>query len=169
MKGSIMSRSRTVVVWTVGGRRYAFPLEAVVEVVRPLWVTPVPEAPEHVLGVIQFRQAVVPVFDLRARFDRGPSPLMYRNRFIVVRVGERPVAFAVDDVLDVLDVAENDVHGPEAFPAATIPAVVAAVFTVQGEVTALLDVAAAVTGADLERVDAAIRALEVAGGGGTRP
>lgn len=160
-----MSDRRVVVVWTVGGRRYAFPLEAVLEIVRPLWVTPVPEAPEHLLGVIQIRQAVVPVFDLRARFDRQPSPFMYRNRFIVVRVGERPVAFVVEEVLDVVDVAASDVHGREAFPAATLPAVIAAVFTLKGEVAALLDVAEAVTASELERADASIRALEAVGKG----
>lgn len=160
-----MSARRVVVVWTVGGRRYAFPLEALMEIVRPVWVTPVPDAPAHLLGVIQFREAVVPVFDLRARFDGEPSPFMYRNRFIVVRVGERPVAFVVEAVVDVVDIATSDVHGPEAFPATALPAVIAAVFTLQGEITALLDVTVAVTAADLERVDAGIRALDAAGRG----
>ena len=61
--------------------------------------------------------------------------------------------------------SRGDVHGPEAFPATTLPAVIAAVFTLQGEVTALLDVAVAATASDLERVDAGIRALESAGKG----
>lgn len=160
-----MSGRRVVVVWTVGGRRYAFPLEAVTEIVRPVWVTPMPEAPAPLLGVIQFREAVVPVFDLRARFDGEPSPFMHRNRFIIVRVGERPVAFVVEEVVDVVDIAASDVHGPEAFPATALPAVIAAVFTLQGEVTALLDVAVAVTASELERVDAGLRALEAAGKG----
>lgn len=158
-----MSGSRVVVLWTVGARCYAFPLDAVMEIVRPVWVTPMLDAPEHVLGVIQIRQALVPVFDLRARFGHEPSPLMCRNRFIVVRVGERPVAFVVDAVLDIVGIGENDVHGPEAFPATTLPAVIAAVFSLQGEVTALLDVEVAVTASDLARVDAGIRALAVAG------
>jgi purine-binding chemotaxis protein CheW len=159
-----MSGKRVVVVWTVGGRRYAFPLEAVTEIIRPVWVTPVPEAPDHMLGVIQVREAVVPVFDLRARFDREPSALVYRNRFIVASAAGRPVAFVVEEVLDVVDVTDQEVHGPGAFPSTTIPAVIAALFTLQGQIVALLDVAAAVTAADLTRVDAAIAALEAARG-----
>jgi purine-binding chemotaxis protein CheW len=157
-----MSERRVVVVWTVAGRRYAFAVDAVIEIVRPVWVTPVPEAAAHMLGVIRFRESVVPVFDLRARFDREPPSFVYRNRFIVVRVGERPVAFVVEEVIDVVDVAAADVHGRETFPATPLPAIVAAVLTLQGEVTPLLDVAVAVTASDLASVDAGIEALEAA-------
>lgn len=156
----MMSGRGIAVVWTVGGRRYAFPLEAVIEVVRPLWVTPVPDAPEHVLGVIQLRQAVVPVFDLRARFDRTQSDFMYMNRFVIVRVGDRSVALVVDEVIDLVEFGESDVHGRDAFATTTLPPVVAAVLRLDGQLVALLDLSSVVTASDLERVDAAILAMQ---------
>ncbi len=159
----MMSGSRIAVVWTVGGRRYAFPLEAVIEVLRPVWVTPVPDAPEHVLGLIQLRHAVVPVFDLRARFDRVQSDFMYMNRFVIVSVGDRAVALVVDEVIDLVEFGDRDVHGRDAFATTTLPPVVAAVLSLDGQLVALLDLSSVVTASDLERVDAAILAMQRSG------
>ena len=155
-----MTDSRIALVWTAGGGRYAVPLAAVVEVVRPVWVTPVPEVPEHVLGMIRFRQAVVPVIDLRVRFGPAQPAFLYANRFMIVRIGDRSVALVVDEVIDLVEFRGTDVHAPDAFTAATLPPIVSAVLTLDGGLVALLDVSSVVTASDLAAVDAAIRALQ---------
>ena len=154
-----MINSHIALVWTAGGGRYAVPLAAVVEVVRPVWVTPVPEAPEHMLGMIRFRHAVVPVFDLRARFGPATPGFLYMNRFLIVRIGDRSIALVVDEVIDLVEFGEADVHGRDAFTETTLPPMVSAVLTLESRLVALLDLSSVVTASDLQSVDAAIQAL----------
>lgn len=161
-----MTGSHIALVWTAGGGRYAVPLAAVIEVVRPVWVTPVPEAPEHVLGMIRFRHAVVPVVDLRARFGPEQPDFLYMNRFLIVRIADRSVALVVDEVIDLVEYGDADVHGPDAFATAMLPPIVSAVLTLEGRLVALLDLSSVVTASDLEGVDAAIRAIQSSGDGG---
>ncbi len=76
-------------------------------------VTPIPNTPDFMLGVINLRGAVVPIVDLRKRFqleqvDYGPTTVV-----IVVKVkgdeGERVVGMVVDAVSEVYNVNERDI------------------------------------------------------------
>ncbi len=78
-------------------RLCALPLEAVVETMRPLPVNELPGAPPFVRGVSLIRGAPVPVVDVgRLLGDAGSAGA---TRFVVLRLGERRVALAVEAVL----------------------------------------------------------------------
>ena len=57
-----------IVVFALDEPRYALPLSAVERVVRAVEITPLPKAPEIVLGVINMQGQVVPAVDIRKRF-----------------------------------------------------------------------------------------------------
>lgn len=59
-------------------------------------ITPVPNAPPFVDGVVAVRGEVVPVVSLRARFGFDRAPLDIRSRLVVVRLAGRTVGFVVD-------------------------------------------------------------------------
>lgn len=59
-------------------------------------VTPVPNAPPFVDGVVSVRGQVIPVVDLRSRFGFPRAPLDLRSRLLVVRVHGRTVGLVVD-------------------------------------------------------------------------
>lgn len=59
-------------------------------------VTPVPNAPAFVDGLVYSRGLVVPVVSLRARFGFERIPYDVRTRLVVVRAGSRLVGLAVD-------------------------------------------------------------------------
>lgn len=80
------------------GRLCAFPIEHVVETMRPLEITPMPEAPSYVLGVSIVRGVALPVVDASRLFgDRRVPP----SRFVTVRVHDRMIVLAVEQVLGV--------------------------------------------------------------------
>jgi purine-binding chemotaxis protein CheW len=92
------ARQQSYVVFRVDERWYGVPLEAVERVVRMAAITPAPQAPEVVLGVVDIQGVVVPVLDLRRRLelpDRTPS---LDDRILVVRSGGQWAAFIVDEV-----------------------------------------------------------------------
>ena len=98
----------TVLAFRVAGERYGLGLDEIVQVVAMVAVSPLPGAPEVVLGVMNYRGRVIPVLDLRRRL--GLVPLGYGTDacLVVARAGSRVVAIVADEVIDVarLDVGK---------------------------------------------------------------
>jgi purine-binding chemotaxis protein CheW len=93
--------------FTLGGQRYAVPILSVQEIRRYAPPTALPAVPGHVLGVINLRGTVVPVFDLRLRFHCPEAPIDRLTVIIVVAVYGRHVGLVVDDVNKVLSVSDG--------------------------------------------------------------
>jgi purine-binding chemotaxis protein CheW len=75
-------------------------------------VTPIPNAPAHVKGVMNLRGAVVPILDLRCKFGMAQTEYTKFTVIIVVTVGVKVVGLVVDAVSDVLDLKAEDVEPP---------------------------------------------------------
>jgi purine-binding chemotaxis protein CheW len=75
-------------------------------------ITPVPNAPRFVDGVVSVRGQVVPVVNLRARFGFPRAPFDLRSRLLVVRRDGRTVAFAVDSAREFARIAAGAVQPP---------------------------------------------------------
>ena len=73
-------------VFTVGEQAYALDIMQIREVIRPLPITRVPRTPPFIEGVIELRGAVLPVVDMRRRFDLPPSPPTRSTKYLVVAV-----------------------------------------------------------------------------------
>jgi purine-binding chemotaxis protein CheW len=63
-----MNRFFPLVVFTLDARRYAVPLSTVERIIRAVEITPLPQAPEIVLGVINVQGRIIPVVNTRKRF-----------------------------------------------------------------------------------------------------
>ena len=92
--------------FAVGEDLYAIDIMRIREIVRPLPVTPVPKAPAGMVGVIDLRGQVLPLFDLRLRFDLPPrgADQLGHVRQLVVSLDGRELGIVVDRVHDVLNV-----------------------------------------------------------------
>ncbi len=96
----------------LAGEEYGVEILRVQEIKGYSRVTPVPNAPPAVKGVMNLRGTVVPVFDLRTRFGMPrvePDPFTV---VIVVTVGPQMAGLVVDAVSDVLDVGPADFVPP---------------------------------------------------------
>src|SRR5690606_41066795 len=82
-----------MLVFELAGVRYALELPSVREVVRAVMISPLPDAPAVIEGVVDMRGALVPVYDLRARFGHPPRPLHPDERLGVAWTGSRRVSF----------------------------------------------------------------------------
>ncbi|GGB28306.1 hypothetical protein GCM10011380_17380 [Sphingomonas metalli] len=78
-----------LVSFLVDGQEYAFPIGDVQEIVQlPEAITPVPNAPAHVLGVTTLRSRILPLVSLRALFGLHDQALSDANKVVVVSVGD---------------------------------------------------------------------------------
>jgi purine-binding chemotaxis protein CheW len=93
--------------FALAGQRYALPILTVQEIRRYSAPTSLPSVPSHVLGVINLRGTVVPVFDLRLRFGCAQAPVDRLTVTIVVSVFGRHVGLVVDDVNKVISVQDG--------------------------------------------------------------
>jgi purine-binding chemotaxis protein CheW len=89
----------------VAGEQYALPVEQVAEVVEIEAVTPVPGAPESLLGLRNLRGEIVSVIDLASvlglHADSRPA------RLIIATDGGRHAGFAIEEVLDVAALSQT--------------------------------------------------------------
>lgn len=98
-----------LLVFTLANWRCAMELSSVERVYRAVAITPLPDAPDIVLGIVNVRGVVLPVVDLRRRFRLPEKNLMPDDRLIVVHSSGRLVALVVDDVIGVIECCEKDI------------------------------------------------------------
>lgn len=111
--------SSALVVLQLGEQRYALCLSAVERVIRAIAVTPLADAPETVLGVVNIRGSVLPVMNLRKRFGLPARALDPNDQLVLARTRRRRVALLADTVIGVEQPSPADlVDGSAILPAA---------------------------------------------------
>ena len=95
------NRQKDLVGFQIGDVAYAVDIHRVREILNPLPTVELPQAPSAVIGVADHRGAVVPIIDLRRRFDLEPLPVTRRTKWVVVDRGGMGVGLVVDRVTDV--------------------------------------------------------------------
>ncbi len=104
-----MNSSKQILVFTIEEQRYALLISSVERIVRAVEITPLPKAPEIILGLINVRGRVIPVVNTRRRFGRPDREIELSDRFILANTSERTVSLVVDEVGDVIDSSEREV------------------------------------------------------------
>lgn len=103
---------QTYLSFTICGDHYAVNVAKVLEVLQEEHITPVPNAPDFIRGIINFRGEVVPVFETRVRFSL-PERTSDAYNIIVLDVSEGADMFRlgalVDKVKDVISIDDNDI------------------------------------------------------------
>jgi len=99
---------RQVLTFFLGAEHFGVDILRVQEIRGWTPVTRIPQVPPHVLGVLNLRGAVVPIIDLRLRFQLAQADFTPLTVIIVLSVrtrsGQREFGLVVDGVSDVLDI-----------------------------------------------------------------
>ena len=101
---------RQYVTFFLRDEEYGIPILQCREIVRVGTITRVPEAPEHVRGVVNLRGRIVPVVDTRRRLGLEPAMPTSKSRLIVVEMAGRQLALLVDRVARILKLAATEVE-----------------------------------------------------------
>jgi purine-binding chemotaxis protein CheW len=100
---------RPLVVFSLDDQRYGIDLARVQRSIRVVSITPIPEAPAIVLGAVDLGGAVIPVINIRKRFNHASRALRLSDHLIVATTGRRTVALLVDEAKGVIDCAGGEV------------------------------------------------------------
>ena len=101
-----------LVSFNLGKEEFAVDILKIQEINRMVEITKVPKSPDFVEGVINLRGKVIPIIDLRKRFNLPGSESTKQTRIVVVDIDNMVVGLVVDAVSEVLRLPANTVEPP---------------------------------------------------------
>jgi purine-binding chemotaxis protein CheW len=104
--------AESFIVFELAGTTYALPSRVVQQMEMTEHITPVPNAPPAVEGVVFSRGQVIPTVNLRSRFGFEKIPIDLRTRLIVVNLGNRTVGLMVDSAREFLSIPQEAIQPP---------------------------------------------------------
>ncbi len=99
-----------LVTFNLGEDEYGIDIMTVREIRVWAETTTLPNTAEFVLGVINLRGLIVPIFDLRRRFGQGATTLTETHVIIIISMNEQTLGILVDSVSDIVTVKEDDIR-----------------------------------------------------------
>lgn len=110
--GSAAAGEYHLVTFSLGREEYGVEIGSVQEIIRVGKITPMPNAPKFITGVINLRGRVIPVLDLRKRLDLADGALTKNSRIVVVESGAKVLGMLVDSVSQVFRIPGASVDDP---------------------------------------------------------
>jgi purine-binding chemotaxis protein CheW len=101
-----------LVTFTLGNEEYAVNILNVQEINRITEITQVPNSPDYVEGVINLRGKVIPVINLRKKFNFENKPTDDTSRIIIMEIQGVTNGLIVDSVSEVLRIPSSSVEPP---------------------------------------------------------
>lgn len=149
------TRAGKYLTFFLGGEEYGLEILKVREIIGIMDITAVPRTPSFVKGVINLRGKVIPVVDLRAKFNMETAARTEETCIIVVDVGDVEMGVMVDKVSEVLNIAAENIEDAPSFGVDVDTNFILGMGKSNGKVTILLDISRVLTGQDLASLAAA--------------
>ncbi|MFZ5353155.1 MAG: chemotaxis protein CheW [Bacillota bacterium] len=99
-------------IFTIGEEDYGLDIKYIVEIIGIQPITPIPEMPEYIRGIINLRGRIIPVMDVRLRFRKAERSYDDRTCIIVTDIGELVVGLIIDRVVEVVDISQENISLP---------------------------------------------------------
>jgi purine-binding chemotaxis protein CheW len=110
---STPAAAQAYILFGVAGTTYALRSHDVLHIEMLEHVTPVPNAPAFVEGVVFSRGQVVPVINLRARFGFERAASTLRSRLLVVQHDTRRVGLLADESREFIRIGDGAIKPPQ--------------------------------------------------------
>lgn len=137
---------------------YGMNISDVIEIIGLQKITPIPEVPDYIKGVINLRGKIIPVMDVRLRFRMPPKEYHDRTSIIVVNVNDVLVGMVVDEVSEVLDIQDSEIDPAPSLKAGAGNQFVKGLGKVAESVKIILDPKKMLHDDDLKSVEAPVEA-----------
>lgn len=140
--------------FTVGNENYAIQIFSVTEIVGIQKITEVPDMPAYIKGVINLRGKVIPIMDVRIRFNLPEREYDDKTCIIVVNVNETTIGLAVDMVSEVTSIPASHIEAPPQVSDGNRQRYIHGLGKIGEEVNIILDVGKLVSTSDMENIAA---------------
>jgi purine-binding chemotaxis protein CheW len=110
---TVSEKGGKYLTFTLAGEEYGIGILKVKEIIGMMTITMVPQTPGYIKGVINLRGKVIPVVDLRLKFEMAAADYTERTCIIVVEIGKKTdrllIGIVVDSVSEVLNIKAGDI------------------------------------------------------------
>lgn len=144
--------------FVLGDENYALDIMTVKEIRGYENVTKIANAPDYIKGVLNLRGDIVPIIDLRIKFQVGKVTYDEFTIVIMLMIGDRVVGIVVDEVSDVIKVKENDIKPPPEFGIAFDSAYLHGLTTISDQMIILVNIQKLISSDELGLYDKSITA-----------
>jgi len=104
-----MNKSDSYVVFTLDDLKFGLGLSCVERILRIVEITPLPRAPEIVTGVINIQGQIVPVYNIRRRFNLPEGEKSLNGQLIMANTSKNKVAIVADIVIGLVECTRQEV------------------------------------------------------------
>jgi purine-binding chemotaxis protein CheW len=151
-----VKREGKYLTFALADEEYGIGILKVKEIIGMMAITPVPQTPSYVKGVINLRGKVIPVVDLRSKFDMESIDYTDRTCIIVVEIEGKEeriqIGIVVDTVSEVINVREDDVEDTPTFGTRVSTEFILGMAKIEGSVKILLDIDAVLSAKELSQI-----------------
>lgn len=149
--------SSEFLTFRLGAESYGIEILKVQEIRGYEAPTAIANAPAFIKGVINLRGVIVPILDLRIKFQLSQAKYDDFTVVIILNIAGRVVGVVVDSVSDVLTLTDENIRATPEFASATFDTkYITGLGTVDEQMIILLDIEKLMTGADMALVDSAV-------------
>jgi purine-binding chemotaxis protein CheW len=154
-----MDKDLQIVGLRIGRETFGLPISMVREVVRVPEITAVPNAPDHIEGVINLRGRIIPVLDLRKRFGEKDLEPNKKNRVVVVELEARAMGLIVNSASEVLRIPPSDIEPPHNIFQEGELNFITGVGKLKGRLVMMLDLHLILQSGELRRIEEVTKSL----------
>ncbi|MHC1728244.1 MAG: chemotaxis protein CheW [Syntrophobacteraceae bacterium] len=141
---NVADREGKYLTFSLDQEEYGIGILKVKEIIGMMRITPVPQTPAFVKGVINLRGKVIPVIDLRSKFGMVSVSYTERTCIVVVEIdsasGKLHIGIVVDSVSEVLNIKGCDIEDTPAFGTTLNTDYILGMAKAGGSVKILLDI-----------------------------
>jgi len=141
--------------FTLGHEEYGIDIQKVQELRGYDTVTRIANAPAHIKGVVNLRGIIVPIIDMRIKFNLGEPSYDQFTVVIILNMDKRVMGLVVDSVSDVITLTPDQVRPPPEMGALLDTAYLIGLGTVAQRMLILVDISKLMSSADMGLVEQA--------------
>lgn len=143
-KSSSVEKESKYLTFSLDAEEYGIGILKIKEIIGMMPITNVPQTPEFIKGVVNLRGKVIPVIDLRLRFELSETQYNQRTCIVVVEItgqkGKFSIGLVVDSVSEVLNIKAEEIEKSPSFGAKVHTDYILGMAKMNGSVKILLDI-----------------------------
>lgn len=146
--------------FTLGAEEYGVDILKVQEIRGYDTITRIPDAPAFIKGVINLRGTIVPVVDMRIKFNLGKVEYNEFTVMIILNVARRVVGMVVDGVSDVMQLTADQIRAAPEFGSSVNTRYITGLGVLDQRMLILVDIEKLMSAADMALMDVQAQALQ---------